>query len=136
MKLFRFCLLFAALLLLFSAAANAAEIYLPSPDEVGDLQTDKPFRPILDESGQIDPDSLPHGVDFAKDIVKPTAIFAGIAVLSYVALRIIRSRIDAKDSVAEEQGPIAEEKETVTEENGTAAEEKDAVTEETDTLKE
>jgi hypothetical protein len=83
------CLLSLFALLLVQGT-SAAEIYIPDQNEIGDLQTDKPLKPETDGDGELNPDSLPHKVDFTKQVLKPTIICAAAASAIYAVLRLIR----------------------------------------------
>lgn len=96
MKPIRLLAALAALLALLSLTVGAAQIYLPDTAEVGDRETKLPYVTFYETDGSLNTDKVPRPVDVAEDILLPTALYGGAAVVAYAALRIIRYLIERK----------------------------------------
>ena len=91
MKRYRMLALLLALSALLSVGAHAAQVYLPSPDEVGDYDTDSPVVTFYEEDGKLNTEKIPRPVEPMKDLILPSLLTSAGALALFGLLHLIRS---------------------------------------------
>lgn len=103
MKTLRFCILIVAIASLLSSLVYANEIYLPTPEEVGDLETSAapPQAEYASQAQTQEPaetEKAPYPVHFGKDILLPTAVCIAVASAIFATAWMVKKRKYPEDA--------------------------------------
>ena len=100
MKLLRFFTLLILLASLMTVVVSANEIYLPTPDEVGDLETNPDIKkPAGTQSNTetVAPEA-PHAVNFKTNILLPTATCIAVSVAIFSLAYAVKAHSEKKEA--------------------------------------